>query len=352
MAEKKMAPVFVVGTGRCGSTLISRLINQHADILSLSEFFTFLWDFGGRVPQTFSDRKMTGEEFWEMISPVMPRTNMLAKHDVAPNEYLYPFREAGHHFNSATGVPAISLIALPHLTSNFDQLYDELSTAVPKQPAGGLRAHYDALFNWLMQRFHKNVWVERSGGTFLYFDELTSLYPDARFMHILRDGRDVAISMQNHAAFRIFMLGSQIAAALGYDPFETDRRDGIEALPPELSAFLPEHFDRDTFLGAEYPLETMGDLWSQMIETGLEKLAGLPQEQVMTVSYARLCAAPEEELASIVKFIGVDASDAWLQEVAAEVRPGPNRWRELPKAERNKLEAACAPGMELIAHLL
>ncbi len=37
-----MQLTFVVGTGRCGSTLLSRLLREHRDVLSMSEFFSTL----------------------------------------------------------------------------------------------------------------------------------------------------------------------------------------------------------------------------------------------------------------------------------------------------------------------
>ncbi|NVI87000.1 sulfotransferase [Actinomadura sp. BRA 177] len=35
-----MRLTFIVGTGRCGSTLLSRLLHTHPDMLSLNELFT------------------------------------------------------------------------------------------------------------------------------------------------------------------------------------------------------------------------------------------------------------------------------------------------------------------------
>ena len=40
-APPPIPPVLVLNTGRCGSTMISDILNRHPRILSLSEFFSF-----------------------------------------------------------------------------------------------------------------------------------------------------------------------------------------------------------------------------------------------------------------------------------------------------------------------
>lgn len=42
MEANAIAPVLVLSTGRCGSTMLSDVLNTHAEVLSLSEFFTSL----------------------------------------------------------------------------------------------------------------------------------------------------------------------------------------------------------------------------------------------------------------------------------------------------------------------
>lgn len=46
-------PTFVVGTGRCGSTMLSNMLRQHPRVLSLSEFYASVVDFGRRMDETF-----------------------------------------------------------------------------------------------------------------------------------------------------------------------------------------------------------------------------------------------------------------------------------------------------------
>ena len=39
---ERIAPVLVLSTGRCGSTMVSEVLNTHPEVLSLSEFFISL----------------------------------------------------------------------------------------------------------------------------------------------------------------------------------------------------------------------------------------------------------------------------------------------------------------------
>ena len=55
-----MQLTFVVGTGRCGSTLLSRLLREHPDVLSMSEFFSTLRIAAASGPRGFPVGEMDG----------------------------------------------------------------------------------------------------------------------------------------------------------------------------------------------------------------------------------------------------------------------------------------------------
>ena len=62
------APLFVLGTGRCVSTLISDVLRAHPRILSLSEFFTVC----GRE-KAFTPASVDGPQFWDKLVAPSPR---------------------------------------------------------------------------------------------------------------------------------------------------------------------------------------------------------------------------------------------------------------------------------------
>lgn len=55
-------PVIVLNTGRCGSTLLSDILNGHPRVLGLSEFFSAV-GMG-----TFRFRRVTGSRMWGAYS--------------------------------------------------------------------------------------------------------------------------------------------------------------------------------------------------------------------------------------------------------------------------------------------
>jgi putative sulfotransferase len=156
-------PTFVVGTGRCGSTMLSSMLREHPKVLSLSEFFAWLVDSGGRLTQTFAPGPVDGQGFWDIVAAINPVTGFGYRHRVPCDEQLYPYESPGARFSSETGVPAILITTLPHLTDDPDGLFAALEGEVRTWPSATTREHYEHLFRWLAERFGKRLWIERSG---------------------------------------------------------------------------------------------------------------------------------------------------------------------------------------------
>lgn len=50
-------------------------------------------------------------------------------------------------------------------------------------------AAFHAIFDFLTNRVGKRVWIEKTGGSLRYVDHLLGLWPDARLIVLVRDGR-------------------------------------------------------------------------------------------------------------------------------------------------------------------
>lgn len=337
-------PVFVVGTGRCGSTLVSNILRAHPGVLSLSEFFTFITDLGTLIPPAFPGGEIDASHFWRIISARYHKQNLMLAQGIAMDEVLYPCLPTSR-FSAESGVPAILQTTLPHLTSEHDALFDEVREFVLAQPSAEIQDYYTRLFAWFLERFQRRVWVERSGSSIRIIERLHQHFPSARFVHIVRDGRNCALSMSKHYGFRMVMLSFQLTEIMGCDPFEDNNRAGVEDLPDDLYPFLPEHFDSGAFREYDAAPSLYGHYWSGEIIQGLEVLSRLPGEQVLTLHYEDFLTDCITTTSRLIRFIDPTlADDNWLRQVRGLIHPARSAWENLPEKEKGFLQAACNPG--------
>ena len=346
-----MRPIIILGTGRCGSTMLSKLLNFHPEVLSLSEFFCFVSDIGGNFDNTLLDRQISASEFWQLIAGIPPRMDTMMKHQITMQEVIYPYQQNTHLFSAKTGVPAILQATLPHISHNFDALYLELEKEVNSLPTQSLRQMYDKLFQWLCTRLNKKLWVERSGGSLVSCEYTLNLYPDSKYVHIMRDGRNTSISMAKHPGFRMFLLSETMKQYLGVDPFYSTDRSNLHQLPDSLHQFLPENFNREAFLNFQHPYEVFGEIWSDLLTSSCTLLANLPQENILNLDYDDFVKRPNNNLARLAEFIGFNAENHWIRDCLAMIKPSNTSWKDLPKEDQLALNSVCRRGLQQMENI-
>jgi putative sulfotransferase len=348
-ADFRSTPTFIVGTGRCGSTMLSNMIREHTQILSLSEFFVTVSE-GSRLPECFAPDPIGGRRFWAIVSATAPMLSFVLRNCIRYDECIYPCDDPAARFSRRTGVPAILATTLPHLTDDHDRLFDLLQNEVTQWTSAPIAEHYRHLFDWLRIHFGKRLWIERGGVSLPMVEAFQAMFPGARFILILRDGRDTAMSMRQHTGMRIYYAMSWLGDYLGVDPLTSSDRSRIDKVPPELRAILPERFDIDAFNAYEVPLPHCGEIWSQQIGMGLKVLAALPADRLLTLRYEDILADPKRHLDTLATFLGEDYVDEdWSARCAATVRPPRSTWRDLPEKEVLALTEACRPGFEALS---
>ncbi|MGW3149725.1 MULTISPECIES: sulfotransferase family protein [Streptomyces] len=333
---------FVIGTGRSGSTALSRILNAHPDVLSLNEFMASVGD------AAFPEGKVTGEEFWQSLFRPAPHFARMIRSGLPMPEFLYT-RRPGRYSAETTGIPALSLMVLPHLTDDPDGLLDELRAAVVPWPERSAAEHHRALFDLLCARFGRTAVVERSGYSTGWAPGLRATFPHARFVHMFRDGPDCALSMSRHPGYRTICLLREIKARAGIDSFAELTDEHVRSLPADLSPLLDERFDPALVRDRDLPLRTFGALWSELVTEGTEFLGQLPADRCTTLAYEDLLDNPAEELTRLAGFIGVAPLPRWLLTSSAQLdhsRRGSAQ--RLPAAELDELRASCAAGSRVL----
>lgn len=99
-------------------------------------------------------------------------------------------------------------MALPHLTDEPESLRDERGPELRAMGRHALTDHKRFALECMMMRFGRRTRMEPSAGTLPMAPVLAGQCPDARFVHIYRDGWDTAISTGKHTgslavAFRL-----------------------------------------------------------------------------------------------------------------------------------------------------
>lgn len=342
-----MRPTLLLGTGRCGSTLVSEMIKIHPAALSISELFSFLTDLGMRIEQAFPEQPISARDFWKLLSKPQPRQSLLLLNKLQMKEVTYDL--ATGKFGPA-GVAPILQSLLPHLDPDQpDILFDSLEGPMSDAADSPIGEHYSRLFRHLMRQFGKRTWVERSGGGLRMTARLRRTFPNANIIHLVRDGRDTALSMSRHIGFRMALLCGMQTECLGTDPFEDADRSDEADLTDELAGLLPENFNAKAFSEFDLPPALCGHYWAGEIQSGLEELDGFPSDRLMTIRYEDIIKSPQESVRRIGEFVDDEVSPEWVSQAAAMVEPQQPRWVNLPAYDRDALAEACRPGFDALA---
>jgi LPS sulfotransferase NodH len=252
MKDRVRNPVLIVGCGRSGTTLLRELLGAHRSIAAYPSEANELWH-----PST------------------------------------YPWHRA--------------TVDVPPIWTNPRQFTDVSLAARPPEHALRLQAHFGA-FQALAGRpvlLHKSVMLN------FMLPYLLEVFPAARFVHLVRDGRAVALS---YATFQ--------------------RKRATEARARYVRAGFDWPFDALLVQFARYWALTMEELNRQQAARGL---AG--SGRWLEVRYETLCSEPAAVLATTAEFIGVARDGYGIQRYDHITNRNPHYLGELDPVLRARLTA-------------
>lgn len=339
-------PVFVLSSGRCGSTMLSSILNSHPDILSLSEFFAF------HGMAMFRSRRMTGDRMWKMLSRQSGWTRFMLRGRI--DELLYPVNATKSRFSTGN-VPPILCTTLPHITDQYEELFDDMEPVVRGFARQATADQLQSVFRWLCRRTGSKVWVERSGGSAIFGSTLVHRFPDARIVHMYRDGRDTALSMMHHATYREIMVYLLALRQRGYDPLKRRSKHSLfwdtvslRLQPIIYALLLPRPIPSDRLRPADF-----GTLWSDMVRLTCETLDRVPADRVLNLCFEDIVARPEQEIRRLLRFVDPALENGqWVKAASNIPRSSRSKVDDLEPAERQSLTEACRPGLERLGYSL
>jgi hypothetical protein len=193
---------------------------------------------------------------------------------------------------------------------------DDLEALVASEAELSYAALVTAVFDRYGQQRGKALVGDKTPGYVRSISELHGLFPEARFVHLIRDGRDVCLSLMNWKRGPYFL---------------------------------------NWFVTSSDPVSTSALWWESDVRAGREAGSELQPQLYHEVRYEPLIDRPEEVCAGVCRFLGLDydplmvrfhegrtrhkpgldAKNAWLP-----VTPGLRDWRrQMSREDAERFEA-------------
>ena len=206
--------------------------------------------------------------------------------------------------------------------------------------------------------------VEKSPDACFRIPFIHAVFPDARWVHIFRDGRDVALSIHEQWRLRAEQVQGRkflrhIKTVVQYLGEQTYWRNRFQRVWYELTAsrsLRPSRFlNKARWMGfpgwgPRFPgwkeayqsmelLEFNALQWVKSVEQVQIDSARLPAERVIELRYEDLMARPTEELTRILAFLGLEAAAGELTPDGLK-RDNAGKWRtSLDARDRARITA-------------
>jgi len=161
--------------------------------------------------------------------------------------------------------------------------------------------------------------VEKTVGNTLRPGYVDAVLPDALFVHLIRDGRDVAESARRMwrapmdwravlPKLRAFPPAALPTYGVQYARAYLERRLGLRQ--GAVSTWGPRWQAIDADVARLPLLEVCAMQWVHCVEASLAALSNLPAQRTLEVRYEALCSHPIEEARKLLEFVGLPASRA------------------------------------------
>jgi len=259
---------FIVGTGRCGTNLLRNLLQVHPDVWIAREthWLPILFHFYGL-------QEISAQQFLHVIQSV----------------YM------------AKGRTAFERMMMNHLDPEMfkRKLLERLSSS----PHATIREFMLAYYTLLAERNQASIWGDKTPDYGLCMGIIQTIWPEAKFLHIVRDGRDVALSMSKVLSFRYLVA------------WEINHWFGI--------AYQKQYAQKKTLTESFLPVERFYELWRSRLLRTRDEARRLQGDCYREIHYEALLHHAPRILKDISQFLNLPDGGNWIQEAAALIKYDP-----------------------------
>lgn len=226
-----MKRFFIIGNPRSGTTLLRLMLNKHSKMSVPPEAGFLVWLYDGYKDFTFIEKNV--DNFVEALS---------------------------------------NTTKIEHWNLDFDLLRDFIMLEKPDNFSNLMDCVYVYYDKYNLSK-DIAIYGDKNNFYLNKIDLLTKLYNDAKFIHIIRDGRSVAVSYKDLKK---------------------------KSMTSEYAPDLPDE------------IETIAEEWSQNIQRIHTSFDKLNSEQHHTIRFEDLISKPEKSLQNICKFLNIEYEDDML----------------------------------------
>jgi hypothetical protein len=187
-------PVFTGGTGRSGTTIIANLLHRHPNIHTSSpREIRYLTDRRGLLDLNFG-RPLTYETNWrELATRLKLDLRVLMGRDTRQNLFMKQMHRRWWNELGKKGNPRGLIQGI-----TTDKLEEALDRFVRNHPSGANAASRKLFFELSTGQIKKpsvKYFVDSTPLNIQNADRISRLLPESLFINMVRDGRDVALSV-------------------------------------------------------------------------------------------------------------------------------------------------------------
>lgn len=244
----------IVGTGRCGTSLLRQLFNSHPNVFVFGEthWIPKMFEFFG-----------TGEADANTLIEIIQHT----------------YHETGNPVTALDEQLLNSVLERTQTTTTVQEFCNALAMS-------------------FAERDNKQYWADKTPDYGPYMHMLSQLWPNCKFVHIIRNGLETAVSMSRHHGFQWMVATGErwwVPASFNYY---------YQAAPKTIK-----------------PFENFLDLWYWRLQRIRNEATRLPVHNYMEVRFDELLENPSQTLSNIARFVDLPVEHAWLSKATATVDP-------------------------------
>ena len=253
-------PFFIIGTGRCGSSLLRRLLRLHPDLV---------------VPNETHWIALLHDEFGFAEAPVADIEKIVRS------------------LRTGRGVSILDRICKEE-DLNADTLLETLVQGDTHLTWPTFHTRFGAV---LASMQNAACWGDKTPDYGFCIDAIAQAWPQARFIHLVRDGQDVALSMARVPSFQQLAASGQVEwkYLARQDPDTYQRHEGL-------------------------PLNRYFEIWLRRIRASTDQLRLLTPSRTLSIRYEDLLARPVQLLSEAAEFLGTALDGNWLEAATSQIR--------------------------------